>query len=186
MKPYESYPDSIIWNGVKYKLNLSYKAVLLVLDMFEDEQLSAQDKCIIALDILIKGEHPKDFNLLNGIFDLIRSDEPPTNEPKVIDINKDFDFIISSFRQAYGIDIVRSDLHYLEFISLLNGLPDGTKMVEIVKIRTMEVPPIDKYNQKQVQKLLELKAKYSLQDKANFNDGLAKLFNRLKGQVKHG
>lgn len=185
MKPYENYPTSIVWKGVRYDLNLSYKAVLLVLEMFDDEQLSAEDKCIIALDILVKGKHPKDYNLLESVFDLIKSDETPTNEPKVLDVFKDWDFIISSFRQAYGIDIVRSDLHYLEFIALLNGLPEGTKMIDVIRIRTMEVPEPNQHNQKQIQKLLELKAKYSLQDKPNFEEGLARLFSFMKGQAKN-
>jgi hypothetical protein len=183
MKPYETYPTSIVWKDIKYELNLSYKAVLLVLDVFDDNQLSAQDKCEIALDILVKNEHPNDYYLLEAIFDLIRPEEKGTGE-KIIDFEKDFYFIIASFRQAYGIDIVRENLHYLEFVALLNGMPEGTKIVDIIRIRTMEIPQMNEHNKEEVQKLLELKARYSLKQENNFNDGLAKLFNRLKGEAK--
>ena len=183
MKPYEQYPTSIVWNDEKYELNLSYKAVFLVIDIFEDSQLSPMDKCEIALNVFIKQKHPVDYYLLEAIFDLIRPEEKGDGE-KIIDFEKDFYFLISSFRQAYGIDLVRENLHYLEFVALLNGMPEGTKIVDIIRIRTMEIPPITEHNKKEVQQLIELKNKYSLKKENNFNDGLAKLFNRLKGEIK--
>lgn len=185
MKPYESYPETIEWKGERLKLNLSYKAVLLALDVLDDEQLSIGDKCEIALEILVKDKHENDFYLLESILELIKPDtNDNSNSEKVIDLEKDFYYIISSFRQAYGIDIVRENIHYLEFIALLNGMPEGTKIVDVIRIRTMEVPEITQNNRKQVENILELKARYSLKDKDSFNDGLAKLFNALKGQVK--
>ncbi len=182
MKPYEKYPESIVWNGITYDLDLSFKAVFLVLDVLKDDQLSSEDKCFVALNIFVKNDHENDYELLNAIFDLILPKEVSNGE-QTIDIEKDFKYIIPSFRQAYGIDIVRENLHYLEFVDLLNGLPDNTILVNIIKIRTMEVPQIDKYNAKEVAKILELKAKYSLRSEKNFNDGLASLFNALNGKV---
>ena len=183
MKLYEQYPTEITWKQNKYKLNLSFKAVLLVIDIFDDSQLSSQDKCELALNVFIKGEYPLDYFLLEAIFNLIK----PVNEKsgeKVIDFEKDAFFLISGFRQAYGIDLVREDLHYLEFVALLNGLPEDTKIMEIIRIRTMEIPLMTEQNKKYVQELLELKAKYSLKKEENFNEGLAKLFDRLKGEAK--
>lgn len=53
------------------------------------------------------------------------------------DIRYDGDYIYSSFLQAYGIDLfdVQGKLHWKKFNALLSGLPEGTKFMEVVKIR---------------------------------------------------
>ena len=53
------------------------------------------------------------------------------------DIRYDGDYIYSSFLQAYGIDLfdVQGELHWRKFNALLSGLPEGTKLMEVIKIR---------------------------------------------------
>ena len=63
------------------------------------------------------------------------SDEPKEKAP--YDIRYDGDYIYASFLQAYGIDLfdVQGELHWKKFNALLSGLPEGTKFMEVVKIR---------------------------------------------------
>ena len=53
------------------------------------------------------------------------------------DIRYDGDYIYASFLQAYGIDLfdVQGKLHWRKFNALLSGLPEGTKLMEVIKIR---------------------------------------------------
>lgn len=53
------------------------------------------------------------------------------------DIRFDGDYIYASFLQAYGIDLfdVQGKLHWKKFNALLSGLPEGTKLMEVIKIR---------------------------------------------------
>lgn len=53
------------------------------------------------------------------------------------DIRYDGDYIYASFLQAYNIDLfdVQGKLHWKKFNALLSGLPEGTKFMEVVKIR---------------------------------------------------
>lgn len=53
------------------------------------------------------------------------------------DIRYDGDYIYASFLQAYGIDLfdVQGKLHWKKFNALLSGLPEGTKLMEVIKIR---------------------------------------------------
>ncbi|SQB31183.1 phage protein [Streptococcus dysgalactiae] len=53
------------------------------------------------------------------------------------DIRFDGDYIYASFLQAYGIDLfdVQGKLHWKKFNALLSGLPEGTKFMEVIKIR---------------------------------------------------
>lgn len=53
------------------------------------------------------------------------------------DIRFDGDYIYASFLQAYGIDLFdfQGKLHWKKFNALLSGLPEGTKFMEVIKIR---------------------------------------------------
>ena len=59
-----------------------------------------------------------------------------SNDP-VIDYVQDGEFIVSSFFQAYHIDLTRTDyMHWHLFKALLNGLPSNTYMKEIMAMRS--------------------------------------------------
>lgn len=60
-----------------------------------------------------------------------------TKQRAPYDIRYDGDYIYSSFLQAYGIDLfdVQGKLHWRKFNALLSGLPEGTKLMEVIKIR---------------------------------------------------
>lgn len=60
-----------------------------------------------------------------------------TRQRAPYDIRYDGDYIYSSFLQAYGIDLfdVQGKLHWRKFNALLSGLPEGTKLMEVIKIR---------------------------------------------------
>ena len=60
-----------------------------------------------------------------------------TKQKAPYDIRFDGDYIYSSFLQAYGIDLfdVQGELHWRKFNALLSGLPEGTKLMEVIKIR---------------------------------------------------
>ena len=60
-----------------------------------------------------------------------------TKQKAPYDIRYDGDYIYSSFLQAYGIDLfdVQGKLHWRKFNALLSGLPEGTKLMEVIKIR---------------------------------------------------
>lgn len=60
-----------------------------------------------------------------------------TKQRAPYDIRYDGDYIYSSFLQAYGIDLfdAQGKLHWRKFNALLSGLPEGTKLMEVIKIR---------------------------------------------------
>lgn len=47
----------------------------------------------------------------------------------------DGDYIYSAFMQAYGIDLMEQDMHWHKFLALMNGLPDNTKLSQIMGYR---------------------------------------------------
>lgn len=53
------------------------------------------------------------------------------------DIRFDGEYIYASFLQAYHLDLfdMQGKLHWRKFNALLSGLPEGTKLMEVIKIR---------------------------------------------------
>lgn len=186
MTLYDRLPDRVVYNGREYLLDLSFRKVLAVGDLMEDDCIIDEAKIDIALNLLVRVKHPSDPDLLMAVIDLIKPDKPPKKRQKVIDLKKDWQYIYAGFQQAYGINLFRDDLHYLEFIALLNGLPSNTRMSQIIDIRTKPIPQTTKYNQDEVARLIQLKAEFSLAEPGDFQKGLNRLFDALKAQVGRG
>lgn len=82
----------------------------------------------------VKDNHVE-YDLAGNPMKTTASDDTKQRAP--YDIRYDGDYIYSSFLQAYGIDLfdVQGKLHWKKFNALLSGLPEGTKFMEVVKIR---------------------------------------------------
>lgn len=76
-----------------------------------------------------------EYDLAGNPMKTTASDDTKQRAP--YDIRYDGDYIYSSFLQAYGIDLfdVQGKLHWRKFNALLSGLPEGTKLMEVIKIR---------------------------------------------------
>ena len=84
------------------------------------------------------------------------------DDKPLFNIKYDGEFIFSSFMQAYNIDLIEQQgkLHWQKFNALLSGLPDGTKFVEVMKIRAWK--PSKGESSKEKQKMRELQEQYAL------------------------
>lgn len=82
----------------------------------------------------VKDNHVE-YDLAGNPMKTTASDDTKQRAP--YDIRFDGDYIYSSFLQAYGIDLfdVQGKLHWKKFNALLSGLPEGTKLMEVIKIR---------------------------------------------------
>lgn len=84
---------------------------------------------------------------------------------KVMSYIHDQDYIFSSFVQAYGIRLYEEtdSMSWNEFQSLLNGLPDDTKLMKVIEIRTMDIPK-GKGTEEQAKAVKKAKKQYRLPD----------------------
>lgn len=187
MTLYDRLPDSVDFDGKTYPVDYGFRKVLAVVDLMEDECIPDEAKVQIALDLLVPVKHPVDPRMLVEITDRIKDDRPPKRQKqKVIDLQTDWQYIYAGFQQAYGINLFRDDLHWLEFTALLAGLPGNTRMSQIIDIRTKPIPKATKYNQEEIARLTELKAEFALADPGDFQKGLNRLFDALKSQIGRG
>ena len=155
--------DKLVIDDEEFSLNLSFDNVLRLFEMWRDEDVPEFVKPHFGIRILT-GETLEDFTVeemsevFNEVFeehislstvednhveyDLAGNPMKTTasngkQEQAPYDIRYDGDYIYASFLQAYGIDLfdVQGKLHWKKFNALLSGLPEGTKFMEVVKIR---------------------------------------------------
>lgn len=155
--------DKLVIDDEEYALDLSFDNVLRLFEMWRDEDVPEFVKPHFGIRILT-GETLDGFTVeemsevFNEVFeehislstvednhveyDLAGNPMKTTvsnsgQEKAPYDIRFDGDYIYASFLQAYGIDLfdVQGKLHWKKFNALLSGLPEGTKFMEVVKIR---------------------------------------------------
>lgn len=155
--------DKLVIDDEEFPLNLSFDNVLRLFEMWRDEDVPEFVKPHFGIRILT-GENLEDFTveemseMFNEVFeehiglstvednhveyDLAGNPMKTTasngkQEQAPYDIRYDGDYIYASFLQAYGIDLfdVQGELHWKKFNALLSGLPEGTKFMEVIKIR---------------------------------------------------
>lgn len=155
--------DKLVIDDKEYALDLSFDTVLKMFEMMRDEDVPEFVKPHFGIRILT-GETLEDFTVeemsevFNEVFeehislstvednhveyDLAGNPMKTTasngkQEQAPYDIRYDGDYIYASFLQAYGIDLfdVQGELHWKKFNALLSGLPEGTKFMEVIKIR---------------------------------------------------
>ena len=189
-------PATHVWHENRYyTVNPSYDIVLDLQKVYRDSRLNDVDKINTALRILIvrpKRIHMstnQKMNLLQAIYDQcikIPERHSPKNQQKVFDFDFDGEYIYSSFMEDYGIVLIeqRGKLHWKKFLALFQGLSEKTKIREVMKIRSMEIPQLNRHNRKEIQSIMELKSYYALPVQGiGGKQGLDLRFSTLEGMA---
>ena len=175
--------DKLVIDDKEYPLDLSFNNVLKLFEMWRDEDVPEFVKPHFGIRILT-GETLEDFTveemaeIFNEVFeehislstvednhveyDLAGNPMKTTasnsgQEKAPYDIRYDGDYIYASFLQAYGIDLfdVQGKLHWKKFNALLSGLPEGTKFMEVIKIRKWKAQKGDSAEYKEEMRRLQ-------------------------------
>lgn len=175
--------DKLVIDDEEFPLNLSFDNVLRLFEMWRDEDVPEFVKPHFGIRILT-GETLEDFTVeemsevFNEVFeehislstvednhveyDLAGNPMKTTasngkQEQAPYDIRYDGDYIYASFLQAYGIDLfdVQGELHWKKFNALLSGLPEGTKFMEVIKIRKWKPQKGDSAEYKEEMRILQ-------------------------------
>lgn len=190
------------YRGRSFRINDAYDNILCIYEALEDKTLTDTDKIQLAVEMLVKGRRL----YLWALSDVQKADLTeqimksyvylPQKGPlrcaaeRSLDFWADKNYIYAGFQMDYGIDLIKQQgrLSWKEFIALFQGLSDGTKIREVMRIRGMELPSYNGHNQKELQEIMELKSYYALPVKGGGGrQGLDRLFDTLEAQaVKNG
>ena len=172
---------SFVYNDDGYTIDLAFDNVLDVFDVLEDQSLRDYEKAEINLELLlnetlngkeavelwnyvyeqfieIKSKQPIEYDLKGNPMPVVKE------QKKMIDFDKDAEYIFASFQQAYGMNLFKEQgkLHWHEFQALLNGLPTQTIMQRIIQVRMWEPSKGESSEYKQAMR--ELQKVYSLEE----------------------
>lgn len=161
MKLQEKLPDGVTVDGKFYKMDFDFRNVLKMCEVLDRDDMLPEAKAYKALSFVQK--RPKNVQkVLQAVMDLLFKAPRKKDGQKVTDFVQDAGLIRAAFRQAYGIDLYRDKLHWIEFTELLNAIPEGNRYAEIVGIRARPMPVPTKYNQHEREWLAKAKAEYRL------------------------
>jgi hypothetical protein len=161
MRLQDSLPEGVMVDGKFYKLDFEFRNVLRMLEIMDDESLLPEAKAYNAVSCLCK--RPKnEVQVLEAVKGLLFK-APRKTGKKVTDFVQDAGMIRAAFRQAYGIDLYREKLHWIEFTELLNSIPEGSRYSEVVGIRARPMPEPTKWNQKEREWLIRAKQDVALE-----------------------
>ena len=162
MKLQDRLPDSVEVDGKRYKLDLDFRNVLRMIEILDRDDLMPEAKAYKALSCVQK--RPKNaVRVLECVKGLLFKAPRKKGSQKVTDFEQDSGLIRAAFRQAYGIDLYRDKLHWIEFTELLNAIPEGSRYSEVVGIRARPMPAATKWNQHEREWLARAKADVRLE-----------------------
>lgn len=160
--------------GRVWRLNVQFDVVLRTYDLQKDPLFTPSEKLQMMMRMFVKWYDRWRVRRLSDeqlaqLYQTIAEQcltvksRPSNDNRKSFDFKQDASLIYASFWQAYHIDLHVTKPHWQEFIALFQGLPQSTKIKEVMDIRLRDIPLPDKHNAKHVRKLQEAKAYWALE-----------------------
>lgn len=157
MKLQDKLPDGVEVDGKFYKMDFDFRNVLRMIDVLDREDMLPEAQAHKALLCLQK--RPRNaLKVLEAVKGLLFKAPRKKAGQKVTDFVQDAGLIRAAFWQAYGINLYRDKLHWIEFTELLNAIPEGSRYSEVVGIRARPMPAATKFNQHEREWLAKAKA----------------------------
>lgn len=176
-------PETADVNGRAYRVNTDFRVVLAYARMMDDEGTSDQDRAVLGLSLFF-GEAIQAGDV-EGLADFLRwflkrgreGEEERERGERLFDLLEDSGRVFSAFLQVYRINLKKVRMHYWTFCELLEGLPQGTHLADVIGIRARRVHPGMSASERN--ELARLKARYRIGGREA--DFMAGLFSSLRG-----
>ena len=162
MKLHERLPDAVTVDGKRYRVDLDFRSVLRMIDVLGREDMLPGAREYVALKCVMKRPPRNTGAAIAALREMLFPGGKKQSGEKMTDFVQDADLIRAAFLQAYGINLYRDRLHWLEFTGLLACLPTGSRYADILSIRARPMPKPTKYNGEERKWLAEAKAKFAV------------------------
>lgn len=156
---YEPLPKKVDVGGVLYPIKTDFRAVLKLIG--EVKQAEEPGSRLFLILRLYKNEIPPDIQgAVQAVTDFIAGIRSAEKErsgsgKQTFSYEKDAPYIVSDFRNYYGIDLLACKyLHWQEFQMLLEGLPDDSGVKTRIGYRSIDAGKIkDRHERQRIQKI---------------------------------
>ena len=167
----EDLPKSVSINSKEWFVDTDFRAWIRFEEVLTDSSIKDEWKLLIlcnsvSLDPCVLNYY-KEEDVFNALFSFYRMFKPrlkastSRNDEIPYKYSSDIGYVYSAFLQQYGINILKSDMHWFEYKSLFDSLTDATKFVQIIGYRMQDVSKMEKEQKKQA---IELKKMYQIVD----------------------
>ncbi len=179
------FPEFALIEGEKFKINTDYKVALKCFDIIEDETITNQERALAVIYLLFGfiPEHNINVFLEKAKYFLQcgETEEEQITKKKDMDFKQDEKYIYSSFMSDYHIDLYKSNMHFWEFIYLIQGLTENSSLNRVREIRNYDLSTIK--DAKERKKMIEAKKQVALKRNKTLEELKAEeIFrNQLKG-----
>ncbi len=141
----------VIYEKRKYRVNLSFRLVMMYFQIMQDEGLTIEEKIELASRALIVDDVSElkltdRMKLLKQVYDEKIMTERDQRQAKlsksgkaVFDFDQDSDLITAGFQQQYDIDLDTAQINWHKFTAMLDGLTDDTQFRKVIQYRTMKI-----------------------------------------------
>ena len=190
MKLQDRLPEGVTVDGKFYRLDFDFRNVLRMMDELDRDDVMPQARSYNALKCLTN--RPRNVEkVLQAVKDLLFEQKPKKDAKKVTDFVQDAGMIRAACRQAYGIDLYRDKLHWVEFSELLNAIPEGSRYTEVIGIRARPMPAATKWNAEERKWLLQAKADVALhlsekEQAKQYEEDVGRIFTGLMNMIAKG
>ncbi len=163
--PFDRPPDTVEVDGRSYEINTDFRTGV----KFELALLDG-DTDVMRLMQLWYPHLPSDINAaVDAALQFYRLGQLPSDEAageasglrrqeRAYDFEQDADVMLSSFWQAYGINLTTAQLHWWTFRRLMFGLPEDSGFMRRVHYRTADISGMSKSQKQHYERMRKLYA----------------------------
>lgn len=160
------YPEYAEINGKQYKINTSYKTALKCFEIANDSSIHDYERALAIIYLLfdVVPENDKDVDkfLEKAKYYLQCGKEQNNSKEPDMDFQQDAGYIMSSFMSDYHIDLNATDLHFWQYIDLIEGLTSECVLNRVRDIRNFDVS--EEKDAKKRKEIIETKKRVALKN----------------------
>lgn len=161
------YPEYAEVNGVRYKLNTDYRVALRCFKVIDDTTISDEERALAVVYLLfgiVPTENCDDFLRIAGNYLRCgKTEQAQSSSARDMDFFDDEEYIIASFMSDYRIDLPNTDMHFWQYIQLIQGLTENAVLSRVRELRNYDLDDIK--DPKTRAKMLKAKEAVALPEK---------------------
>ena len=161
------YPESARINGVDYKINTDFKVALECFKIIEDDNIEDEERSLAIIYKLFGFIPDNDIDLfLDRAIKFLQCGETiqkQLSKEQDLDFFQDEKYITASFMSDYKLDLSKEDIHWWQYINLIQGLTENSILSRVRYIRNYDLSEIK--DNKERQKMIEAKNSVALKQK---------------------
>ena len=153
------YPKYAKVNGKKYPINTSFRVALKCFEIINDSSISDLERTY-AIVYKLFGFIPEDKDMKDFVriaeqyLGCGKSQEEHQSRKKDMDCKQDWPCLIASFMSDYKINLNDEEMHWYQFIDLIQGLTEDSVMSKVRELRNYDLSEVkDPKTRKKIIKL---------------------------------